>query len=79
MSPAVLRQFWSLVDEIRASIPLSLDDSSLEQWLLRRLRSEHLGQPSEPLDFCEAGLFSDYIHTRLPLIREFAQERQRIS
>jgi hypothetical protein len=75
MSPTVLRQFWSLVDEIRASIPLALDDSSLEKWLLRRLRSEQLSE----LDFCEAGVFTDYIHTRLPLIREFAQERQRCS
>jgi hypothetical protein len=69
MSPTMLRQFWSLVDGIRTTVPLSLDDSSLEQWLLRKLRSE---QPlSSPED-----VLSDYIHSRLPMIREFAQERQ---
>jgi len=70
MSPTMLRQFWSLVDGIRATVPLSLDDTNLEQWLLRRLRSE------QPLNNPELDILSDYIHSRLPMIREFAQERQ---
>jgi len=70
MSPSMLRQFWSLVDGVRATVPLSLDDTSLEQWLLRKLRSE------QPLNSPELDILSDYIHNRLPMIREFAQERQ---
>lgn len=68
MSPAMMRQFWALIDGIQSSIPTSLDDNSLEQWLLRQLRSERL------LDHRETDLLSDYIHNRLPLIREFAQQ-----
>jgi hypothetical protein len=70
MSPSMLRQFWSLVDGVRATVPLSLDDTSLEQWLLRKLRSE------QPFNSPELDILSDYIHNRLPMIREFAQERQ---
>ena len=75
MSPTMLRKFWSLVDGIRATVPLSLDDTSLEQWLLRKLRSE---QPltSPELNSPEIDALSDYIHSRLPMIREFAQEQQ---
>lgn len=74
MSPTMLRQFWSLVDGIRATVPLSLDDQSLEQWLLRQLRSEQSLSHLE--NHPEADAVSNYIHTRLPMIREFAQERQ---
>lgn len=70
MSPKMMRQFWSLVDGIRSNMPLSLDDTSLEQWLLRQLRSE------QPLNHCESAILMNYIHSRLPLIREFAQEHQ---
>lgn len=68
MSPTMMRQFWSLVEGIRANIPVTLDDRSLEQWLLRQLRSE------QALNHCDTAVFSTYIHNRLPLIREFAQE-----
>ncbi|NJO78012.1 MAG: hypothetical protein HC827_05460 [Cyanobacteria bacterium RM1_2_2] len=68
MSPTMMRQFWSLVDGGRANIPLSLDDTSLEQWLLRQLRSE------QSLNHHETTAVSAYIHTRLPLIRDLAQQ-----
>jgi hypothetical protein len=73
MSPTMMRQFWSVVDAVRASIPLSLDDTSLEQWLLRRLRSE------QALNHHEATVVGAYIHTRLPLIRDLAQEHQSLA
>ncbi|WNZ24021.1 hypothetical protein HJG54_14915 [Leptolyngbya sp. NK1-12] len=68
MSPTMMRQFWSLVEGIRANIPVALDDNSLEQWLLRQLRSE------QALNYRETAIFSNYIHSRLPLIRELVQE-----
>lgn len=68
MSPTMIRRFWSVVDGIRSSIPINLDDTSLEQWLIRQVRSE------QPLGRREADLLMHYIHTRLPMIREFAQE-----
>lgn len=70
MSPNLMRQFWSVVDGIRSSIPLTLDDKSLEQWLLHELHTER------PLNHCETDALSDYIHARLPLIRAVAQDYQ---
>lgn len=73
MSPTVMRQFWSLVDGVRSNIPLSLDDTGLEQWLLRQLRSQGA------LNHHEATMVSAYIHARLPLIRDLAQEQQHLA
>ncbi|WAL62584.1 hypothetical protein [Thermocoleostomius sinensis] len=69
MSPIMLRQFWSLVEMTRASIPLTMDDPSLAQWLLRRVRSER------SLNNVEADILTDYIRSRLPLIRDLAQDQ----
>lgn len=70
MSPTMMRQFWALLDGIRPNIPLSLDDTSLEKWLVWQLRS------AQALNKRDADILSDYIHARLPLIRELAQEYQ---
>jgi len=67
MSPTMMRQFWSLVEMTQANIPLSLDDRSLVQWLLRQIRSER------SLNNDETNVLTDYIQTRLPLIRDLAQ------
>ncbi|MCU0527013.1 MAG: hypothetical protein MUF72_19580 [Elainella sp. Prado103] len=68
MSPTMMRQFWSVLDGMRVSIPLALDDESLEQWLIRQVRSE------QALGRREADILTAYIHSRIPLIREMAQE-----
>ncbi len=70
MSPIMLRQFWSLIETTQANIPLALDDKSLAQWLLRHIRSERA------LNTDETDVLSHYIHTRLPLIRDLAQQHQ---
>lgn len=67
MSPTMMRQFWSLIEMTQANIPLSLDDRSLVQWLLRQIRSER------SLNHDETNVLSDYIQSRLPLIRDLAQ------
>lgn len=67
MSSSMLRQFWSLVEAIYSEIPLSMDDSSLIQWLLRQMRARRL------LSAEETDLLSRYIRDRLPLIRELEQ------
>jgi hypothetical protein len=64
----MMRQFWSVLDGMRVSIPLALDDESLEQWLIRQVRSE------QALGRREADILTAYIHSRIPLIREMAQE-----
>jgi hypothetical protein len=65
-----MRQFWAFIDATRSTIPLSLDDRSLVQWLLRQAHSEQF------LDRHQQDLLSDYIRLRLALIRDMAQESQ---
>jgi hypothetical protein len=68
MSPIMLRQFWSLIESAQSHIPLTLDDKGLEQWLLRQVRS------NRSLNHDETDVLSTYIQTRLPLIRDLAEE-----
>lgn len=70
MSPIMMRQFWSLIETTQANIPLTLDDRSLAQWLLRRVHSE------QQLDNQDADVLKDYIHARIPLIRDLAHEHR---
>jgi hypothetical protein len=69
MNPLILRQLWSLVETTQSSVLLNLDDDSLAYLLLRQLRSQRL------LDHQETNSLSDYIHTKLPLIRDLAEQR----
>jgi hypothetical protein len=69
MTPIMLRQLWTLVESTQAPLLLNLDDTSLVQWLLRQLRTQRT------LDIEESTILSSYIRTRLPLIRDLAEER----
>lgn len=70
MSPVMLRQIWSLVETTQTNLLLNLDDDSLVQCLLRQLNTER------SLNSQEADLFSRYIQSRLPLIRDVARSRR---
>jgi len=70
MTPTILRQLWSVVEMIQSNILLKLDDASLVQWLLKQTKTK------ASLDHNETYLLSDYIQSRLTLIRDLAQERQ---
>ena len=67
MTPTILRQLWSVVETTQSSILLQLDDDSLEQWLLKRTETQ------ASLNQNETCILSDYIHSRLNLIRDLAQ------
>ena len=69
MSPLLLRQLWSTVEDTQSSVLLNLDDSSLIQRLLGQFKAERT------LNSTEIDLLGDYIRTRLPLIRDLAQGR----
>jgi len=69
MSPLLLRQIWGLVETTQSQVLLNLDDESLVDWLLRQLTNQR------SLDSHEASLLSDYLESRLPLIRDVAQSR----
>lgn len=69
MSPLLLRRLWALIEATQSSILLSLDDGHLVSWLLRQLKTER------SLDSHETYLLKDYIHSKLSLIRDLAEER----
>jgi hypothetical protein len=69
MTPNLLRQLWSLIESTQANFLLRLDDASLTQWLLQNLNNQR------SLDHQEAHLLNDYIRSKLPLIRDLAQQR----
>lgn len=70
MTPTILRQLWSIVETTQSNTLLLLDDASLVQWLLKQTKTK------AALDHNEIHILSDYIHSRLTLIRDLAQERQ---
>lgn len=70
MSPLMLRQIWSVVETAQTNVLLNLDDDRLVQWLLGQLRNQQL------LNSQDAHLFSNYIQSRLPLIRDLARSRR---
>jgi succinate dehydrogenase flavin-adding protein (antitoxin of CptAB toxin-antitoxin module) len=69
MTPTILRQLWSVVETTQSNTLLKLDDASLVQWLLKQTKNK------ASLDQNEIHTLSDYIYSRLNLIRDLAQER----
>jgi hypothetical protein len=69
MSPLLLRQIWGLVEATQTQVLLNLDDESLVQWLLRQLNNQR------SLNSQETNILSDYLQSRLPLIRDVAHSR----
>ncbi len=69
MTPLMLRQLWSLVDATQVALLLSLDDTSLVQWLLRQFSIQ------QPLNPEEITILSGYIQSKLSLIRDLAHQK----
>ena len=70
MTPTILRHLWSVVETTQSNILLKLDDASLVQWLLKQIKT------TASLDHNQTTILSDYIRSRLSLIRDLAQDRQ---
>lgn len=69
MTPTMLRQLWSLVEKTQASTLVTLDDASLVQCLLKQFNKE------AAINGKEADLLTDYICSRISLIRDMAEAR----
>ncbi|NES83760.1 MAG: hypothetical protein F6K10_21410 [Moorea sp. SIO2B7] len=69
MTPTMLRQLWSLIENTQANMLLKLDDASLVQWILKQFHNQR------SLDYQQTDILSDYIRIKIPLIRELAQQR----
>ena len=70
MTPTKLRQLWFLVETTHTNLLLKLDDPSLIQWLVQQFDTQC------SLEHQETEILSDYIRSRLSLIRDLAQARQ---
>ena len=69
MDPYLLRQLWSVVETSQSHFILSLDDSGLVNWLLEQLAY------IAPCDSRQTAILSNYIRSKLSLIRDIAQYR----
>ena len=73
MTPSMMRQFWSLIESTQVSTLLHFDDSSLVQWLLKQFVAQ------QAIDDQAVSSLNSYIQSRLPLIRDTAEERHSMS
>ena len=69
VTPSTLRQVWSVIEKNHASLLLKLSDADLLQQLLIQLVDEKQLNVEEVCDV------RAYIHSRILLIRDDAQER----
>lgn len=69
MTPNMLRQLWSLIENTQPNVLLKEDDATLIQWLLNRLGDR------QSLDRHQADIVTDYIRSKMPLIRDLAETR----
>lgn len=69
MTPQIMRQVWSVVENAQSQTLLQMDDNSLVHWLVKQTATQAL------LDGHETDFLSDYIKSRLHLIRDIAYER----
>ncbi|MBD2360016.1 hypothetical protein H6G36_02180 [Anabaena minutissima FACHB-250] len=70
MTPTILRQLWAVVENSQTKILLQMDDASLVQWLAHQTTTQAFLEPNE------TGFLTDYIQSRLSLIRDIAYDRQ---
>ena len=65
----IMRQLWSVVETTHTNTFLRMDAASLVQWLVKQTNTQ------ASLDRSEADFLSDYIQSRIALIRDIAEER----
>ena len=70
MTPKIMRQLWSVVEETQTRTLLHMDDASLVNLLVKQTKNQ------ASLECHEADFLGDYVQSRLPLIRDIAHERQ---
>ncbi len=69
MTPKMLRQLWSLIENTQPNVLLKEDDATLIQWLLNRLGDR------QSLDRHQTDIVTDYIRSKMSLIRDLAETR----
>ncbi|GAB4291867.1 MAG: hypothetical protein Fur0025_27280 [Oscillatoriaceae cyanobacterium] len=70
MSPVMLRQLWNLIEKTQVNTLLSLNDTTLVQWLIEQLKQERGALNSD-----ETNVIRAYLCSKLSLIRDMASAR----
>lgn len=73
MNPNLLRQIWAVVEATHAAHLLNLDDAHLVQALLGQFHTQ------QPLNPEETKQLSNYLYSRISLIRDLASDRLALS
>ncbi len=68
MDIRLLRQFWSIIEAATPQRLAALDDSSVSKWIVDILKADPTFDPRN------LPTVSQYIQTRIPLIRDLAQQ-----
>lgn len=68
----MMRQLWAMIESTQVNTLLQLDDSSLVQWLLKQFTAQ------QEIDDQETSSLNTYLSSRLPLIRDTAEERKSV-
>ena len=68
MDVRLIRQLWSVVESAPTQRLSTLDDSGIVQWLMDLLKAD------PTFDSRQLPLASSYLRSRLPLIRDLAQQ-----
>ncbi len=68
MDIRLLRQFWSIIEASTPQRLVALDDSSVSKWIVDILKADPTFDPRN------LPTVSQYIQTRIPLIRDLAQQ-----
>lgn len=69
----MMRQLWALVESTQVSTLLQFEDSDLVQFLLKRFKAQQL------IDAQDARNLDTYIQSKLPLIRDLAEDRNSVN
>ncbi|PSB27801.1 hypothetical protein [Stenomitos frigidus] len=70
VTPNMMRQLWALVESTQVTTLLQFEDTDLVQFLLKRFRAQ------QSIDAQAASNLDTYIQSKLPLIRDLAEDRK---
>jgi succinate dehydrogenase flavin-adding protein (antitoxin of CptAB toxin-antitoxin module) len=73
VTPNMMRQLWALVESTQVTTLLQFEDSDLVQFLLKRFRAQ------QSIDAQDVRHLDIYIQSKLPLIRDLAEDRSSVN
>lgn len=73
VTPNMMRQLWALVESTQVTTLLQFEDTDLVQFLLKRFSAQ------QSIDAQAATHLDTYIQSKLPLIRDLAEDRKSIN